>query len=83
MFCQANLEKDFVRKDLNANQVKQILRHKRVDSTVKYVQMLNLEDEEFEVPSATTIAEIRYSRLDKVRRIKLSMARASALLQET
>jgi hypothetical protein len=46
---------------LNGNvlKVKQILRHKRVDSTMKYIQMLNLEDEEFEVSSATSIDEIK------------------------
>jgi hypothetical protein len=46
---------------LNGNvlKVKQILRHKRVDSTMKYIQMLNLEDDEFEVTSATTIEEIK------------------------
>ena len=33
---------------LNGNvlKVKQILRHKRVDSTTKYIQMLNLENDE-------------------------------------
>jgi integrase/rubredoxin len=46
---------------LNGNvlKVKKILRHKRVDSTMKYIQMLNLEDDEFEVTSATTIEEIK------------------------
>jgi hypothetical protein len=47
---------------LNGNvlKVKQILRHKRVESTMKYIQMLNLEDTgEFEVTSATTIEEIK------------------------
>lgn len=38
----------------NVLKVKQILRHKRVDSTMKYIQMLNLEDDDFEVTSATT-----------------------------
>jgi integrase/predicted RNA-binding Zn-ribbon protein involved in translation (DUF1610 family) len=46
---------------LNGNvlKVKKILRHKRVDSTMKYIQMLNLEDDEFEVTSATTTEEIK------------------------
>jgi hypothetical protein len=46
---------------LNGNvlKVKKILRHKRVDSTMKYIQMLNLEDDEFEVTSATTTYEIK------------------------
>ena len=46
---------------LNGNvlKVKQILRHKRVDSTMKYIQMLNLEDDEFEVTSASTAEEIK------------------------
>jgi integrase len=46
---------------LNGNvlKVKQILRHKRVDSTMKYIQMLNLEDDDFKVTSATTIDEIK------------------------
>ena len=46
---------------LNGNvlKVKNILRNKRVESTMKYIQMLNLEDDEFEVTSATTIKEIK------------------------
>jgi hypothetical protein len=43
----------------NVLKVKQILRHKRVDSTMKYIQMLNLKDDEFEVTSATTTEEIK------------------------
>jgi integrase len=43
----------------NVLKVKQILRHKRVDSTMKYIQMLNLEDDDFEVTSATTPDEIK------------------------
>jgi hypothetical protein len=43
----------------NVLKVKQILRHKRVDSTMKYIQMLNLEDDDFEVTSATTSEEIK------------------------
>ena len=39
--------------------IKQILRHKRVDSTMKYIQMPNLENDEFEVTSATTFEEIK------------------------
>ena len=35
-----------------------VLQHKRVDSTMKYIQMLNLEDDEFEVTIATTTDEI-------------------------
>ena len=46
---------------LNGNvlKVKKILRHKCVASTMKYIQMLNLEDDDFEVTSATTIEEIK------------------------
>jgi len=43
----------------NVLKVKQILRHKRVDSTMKYIQMLNLEDDESEVTSATTTEGIK------------------------
>jgi hypothetical protein len=54
----------------NVLKVKQILRHKRVDST-KYIQMLNLEDDYFEVSSATTpadeIKKLGMARLDKIR----------------
>jgi integrase len=46
---------------LNGNvlKVQKLLRHKRVESTMKYIQMLNLESDEFEVTSATTIDEIK------------------------
>lgn len=43
----------------NVLKVKQILRHKRVDSTMKYIQMLNLESDDFEVTSASTPDEIK------------------------
>ena len=36
-----------------------MLRHKRVESTMKYIQMLNLEDDEFEVTTATSVEEIK------------------------
>jgi hypothetical protein len=36
-----------------------LARHKRVDRTMKYIQMLNLEDDDFEVTSATTFDEIK------------------------
>jgi len=51
---------------------------------MKYIQMLNLEDDEFEVTSATAIEEIKKlgnSRMDKIRRIGCQL-RASALLQK-
>jgi hypothetical protein len=46
---------------LNGNvlKVQKILRHKRVESTMKYIQMLDLEDDEFEVTSASTPEEIK------------------------
>ena len=43
----------------NVLKVKEILRHKRVESTMKYFQMLNLEDDEFEVTTATRVEEIK------------------------
>jgi hypothetical protein len=43
----------------NVLKVQKILRHKRIDSTMKYIQMLNIEEDEFEVTSATTIEEIK------------------------
>jgi hypothetical protein len=43
----------------NVPKVQKILRHKRVESTMKYIQMLDLEDDEFEVTSATTAEEIK------------------------
>jgi integrase len=43
----------------NILKVKEMLRHKRVDSTMKYIQMLNLEDDEFEVTTATSVDEIK------------------------
>ena len=42
----------------NILKVKTIIRHKRVDNTMKHIQMLNLENEEFEVTIATTSEEI-------------------------
>ena len=35
----------------NVPKVQKILRHKRVESTMKYIQLLNLEDNDFEVTS--------------------------------
>ena len=43
----------------NVPKVKTIIRHKRVDITMKYIQMLDLENEEFEVTIATTSEEIK------------------------
>jgi hypothetical protein len=43
----------------NVLTVKRILMHKRVESTMKYIQMLNLESDDFEVTSATTPDEIK------------------------
>jgi integrase len=43
----------------NVLKVKKILRHKRVESTMKYIQMLNFESDDFEVTTATTPDEIK------------------------
>ena len=43
----------------NVLKVKKLLRHKRVESTMKYIQMLNLESDDFEVATATTAEEVK------------------------
>ena len=43
----------------NVLKVKKLLRHKRVESTMKYIQMLNLESDDFEVATATTADEVK------------------------
>jgi hypothetical protein len=48
----------------NFSKVQKILRNKRVESTMKYIQLLNLEDDDFDVTSA--IKETGHGRLDKI-----------------
>jgi integrase len=39
--------------------VKKLLRHKRVENTMKYISMIHFEDDEFEVTTATTVEEAK------------------------
>lgn len=39
--------------------VKKLLRHKRIENTMKYITMLNIKDDEFDVTTATTLEEIK------------------------
>jgi len=43
----------------NVLTVKKLLRHKRVESTMKYISMIHFKDDEFEVTTATTIEEAK------------------------
>ncbi len=46
----------------NVLTVKKLLPHDRVESTSKYISMIYLKDNEFEVASATTVEEAKRSR---------------------
>lgn len=43
----------------NVLTVKKLLRHKRIDNTMKYIHMINFKDDEFEVGTATTVEEAK------------------------
>jgi len=43
----------------NVLTVKKLLRHKRIENTMKYISMIHFKDDEFEVTSATTIEEAK------------------------
>jgi integrase len=43
----------------NVTKVKQRLRHKRVENTMKYINMVDIKDDEFEVATATTVDEAK------------------------
>ncbi|MGA2308799.1 MAG: tyrosine-type recombinase/integrase [Candidatus Bathyarchaeia archaeon] len=43
----------------NVLTVKKLLRHKRIESTMKYISMIHFKDDEFEVTSATTTEEAK------------------------
>jgi len=43
----------------NVLKVKEILRHKRIENTMKYIHMVSFKDDEFDVATATTIEEIK------------------------
>jgi len=43
----------------NVLTVKKLLRHKRVENTMKYIQMIHFDDKDFEVATATTPEEVR------------------------
>lgn len=39
--------------------VKKLLGHKRIENTMKYISMVHLKDDEFEVATATTVEEAK------------------------
>jgi len=41
----------------NVLKVQKLLRHKKIQNTMKYIPMIKFEDSEFEVAAATTIEE--------------------------
>jgi len=43
----------------NVLTVKKLLRHKRIENTMKYISMIHFKDDEFEVTTATTIEEAK------------------------
>jgi len=43
----------------NVLTVKKLLRHKRIENTMKYITMIHFKDDEFEVTTATTIEEAK------------------------
>lgn len=43
----------------NVLTVKRLLRHKRVENTMKYIQMIHFSDKDFEVATATTPEEVK------------------------
>jgi hypothetical protein len=44
----------------NALTVKKALRHRAVQSTMKYIGMLEFKDDDYEVATATTVDEIKH-----------------------
>ena len=38
---------------------RKLLRHKRMENTMKYISMIHFEDDEFEVTTATTVDEAK------------------------
>ena len=45
----------------NVITVKKLLRHRRVENTMKYISMIHFEDDEFEVTTATTVEEAKHA----------------------
>jgi integrase len=43
----------------NVLTVKKLLRHKRIENTMKYISMIHFEEDEFEVTAATTVEEAK------------------------
>ena len=43
----------------NVLTVKKLLRHKRIENTMKYISMIHFEDDAFEVTTATTVEEAK------------------------
>ena len=43
----------------NVLTVKKLLRHKRIESIMKYIHMIQFKDDEFDVATATTVEEIK------------------------
>jgi hypothetical protein len=43
----------------NVLTVKKLLRHKRIENTMKYIHMIEFKDDEFDVAAATTVEEVK------------------------
>ncbi len=43
----------------NVLAVKKLLRHKRIENTMKYIHMIHFKDDEFDVATATTVEEAK------------------------
>lgn len=43
----------------NVLTVKKLLRHKRIENTMKYISMIHFKDDEFEVTTATNVEEAK------------------------
>ena len=43
----------------NVLTVKKLLRHKRVENTMKYISMIHVDDKDFEVATASTLEEVK------------------------
>jgi len=43
----------------NVLTVKKLLRHKRIENTMKYISMIHFKDDEFEATTATSVEEAK------------------------
>ncbi len=43
----------------NVLTVKKLLRHKRIENTMKYIHIIEFKDDEFDVATATSVEEVK------------------------